>query len=102
MSVENDPSFWKWLVGVGGSASVAVVGAWKYVDAKLEKKVSKETFDDAVKRADISRQELRESIEQQRKETRENVIGLHGKLDGLRDHVDEKFDRLADLIRSRP
>lgn len=43
MSVENDPGFWKWLVGVGGSASLAIVGAWKFIDAKLEKKADKDS-----------------------------------------------------------
>ena len=50
--------------------------------------------------------------EQNRRETRENVVTLHGKVEraqdrlsgemsSMRDHVDAKIDRLADLIRAQ-
>lgn len=43
MSVENDPGFWKWMVG---GLVTTIGGAWsgfKYIDARLAKKADKHT-----------------------------------------------------------
>lgn len=109
MAQEN-PSLTAYVVGAIAAGAVGIV-AWVgrntvgRISALEKGKVDMKTFDEANERAETGRKELRASIEQQRTETRENVIALHSKIDnkfdGLRDHVDGKLDRLADLIRSR-
>lgn len=105
MSAPNpDVGLVSYVVGAIAAGTVAIV-AWvgKHTVGRISAletgKVDMKTFDEAMERAETGRKELRASVEQQRIETRENVIAVHGKIDGLRDHVDEKLDRLADLIR---
>lgn len=102
----QETSFAAWAMGAIGAGITGILGwlalnTMGRISALEQGKVDKKSFDDAMQRADTSRTELRQTMETHRSETRENVIGLHEKIDGLRNHVDEKFDRLADLIRSR-
>lgn len=104
--MSQETSFAAWAMGAIGAGITGIL-AWlglntmSRIQALEQGKVDKKSFDDAMERADTSRGELRETMETHRSETRENVIGLHDKIDDMRNHVDEKFDRLADLIRSR-
>ena len=90
---ERDPTLLGQLLA-WAAAGIASVGAWLWTHtmgriAAVEKeKVSRHEFDEAVNRGEKSREELRGS-----------VITLFGKVDDLRDHVDTKFEKLADLIR---
>lgn len=43
MSVEGDAGFWKWIAGGAVSLVGSVIGAWKYIDTRLEKKADKHT-----------------------------------------------------------
>lgn len=95
MSIERDPSFvgqvLAWISG-----GIALIGAWLWANtmgriSSLEKsKVEREEFDKYVTRADKGRDEMRET-----------QITLFNKVDDLRDHVDRKFEKIADLIRER-
>jgi len=77
------------------AAGIAAVGAWLWTTtmgriAKLEEgKVNQKTFDEYVARADKDRGERRET-----------ELSLFRKMDNMRDHVDERFDKLAELIRA--
>lgn len=59
MSIENDPSFWKWLAGALMALGGAMFGAWKLVDGKLEKKANKKDVNEAI-------EEVRQEITIQR------------------------------------
>lgn len=82
---------------IGGAVTVAAGGViWFFkntmgrISATEKEKVSREEFETHLERAEISRRELRES-----------QTVLFRKVDDLRDHVDEKFDRLTTLIQSK-
>jgi len=78
------------------AAGIAGVGAWLWSNtmgriAKLEEsKVNQKTFDEYVFRA-----------EKDRSERRETEIKLFGEVKDLRNHIDAKIDRLADMIRDK-
>lgn len=102
----QEPSFATWVMGAIGTGITGILGwlglsTMARIKALEDGKVNVKAFDEAMARADASRTELRQTMETHRSETRENVIALHEKMDGLRDHFDEKLDRLADLIRER-
>jgi len=77
------------------AAAIAGLAAWLWTTTmsritKLEEgKVNQKTFDEYVARADKDRGERRET-----------ELSLFRKMDNMRDHVDERFDRLAELIRA--
>lgn len=95
MSAEKDPSFLGFVLAAV-AAGISGLGAWAWnntmgrITALEQGKVDKEDFKQYVERSEKSRDELRDSQKL-----------IFQKVDGLRDHVDEKFDRLADLIRSK-
>lgn len=46
MSVESDPTFWRWVAGVAVSGAAALWGGFKYLDARFEKKADKSAVAD--------------------------------------------------------
>jgi len=48
MSVDNDPSFWKWVAGALLSAGGAVWGFLKYLDGRFDKKADKHTVNNQL------------------------------------------------------
>lgn len=90
---EKDPTFLGQLITWAG-AGISALFAWLWTHtmgrlSSVEKeKLNRKEFEEAMQRAETSRQEVRGS-----------VITLFGEVKDLRDHVDTKFDRLADLIR---
>jgi hypothetical protein len=78
------------------AAAIAAIGAWLWTTTmgritKLEEgKVNQKTFDEYVTRADKDRSERRQT-----------EINLFEKVDDLRGHVDNRLDKIVDLIREK-
>lgn len=96
MSIDNNPSFLGQVLA-WAAGGIAAVGAWLWVNtmgriAAVEKdKIGREEFEAAMARSEKSRDELRESQQ-----------ALFTQVDALRDHFDARFDKLVELIRSKP
>lgn len=101
---QEQQTFLAYLVVLAGAGITGALGwLWRNTMGRIssleKEKVSSKEFSEYTQRADKSREELRETMETHRKETRDNVIGIHKKIEDLGSHVDKKLDRLADLIR---
>lgn len=88
MSVENDPGFWRWVVGgiVGGAG--AVWGAFKYIDGRFDKKADKHAVANTL-------QEVKTEIALHRQTTREDIRRLYQNAEADRKLVRDGFDQLS-------
>lgn len=79
-----------WIVG---AISFVAIWVWTTTMGRIsrleEGKVSMKAFEEYTQRADKDRDERRET-----------ELTLFNKVDDLRNHIDVKIDRIADLIRS--
>lgn len=92
---DENPSVLAVIIG-GVVAACGFIGMWIWnhtmgrIRALEMGKVDRQTFIDYTVAAEISRRELRDSMEQGRKETRESIINLFRAIDDVKDLVREQ------------
>lgn len=88
MSIDTDPSFWKWLVGFVGTMAGSGWGYHKFMDGKLSKKADKDFVIQEFKDAKDERAALRGHVAKIFDQIRENE-----------QRAQDRHERLMDKLR---
>lgn len=101
MSIDTDAGFWKWVAGSILTAGGAVWGFFKYIDSRLDKKADKHQVKSDLQTVTNEIATVRTNQAKVFDQIRENEQRANDRDERFRTHVDEKFDRLTDLIQTR-
>lgn len=94
MAEAPDPNFlqqsWQWMAGIIG----ALAGGWKYVDARLERKATKEELAELLKRIDKSNEHIEKLYSNAERDRERMSDGFSA----IKDDMHDKFDALKTII----